>query len=178
MRHVGWSSEPLLGSTDADGLPKIGRISITRRSHSCASHPSASCSENFVIPLDVPGRTLTIGSPANHAAKLASNWKAEGIFLTNTARKVAGFEEVDEGTEGTSPLTPEEIKKCQDEAKLDVKRDDIVKEWRQDNEKNPIGSFVFSRPTPPLNQGGLRLTRTLRATSCRLLEIRPPFSIG
>src|SRR6476660_6529118 len=63
--------------------------------HSCASHPSASCSENFVIPLDVPGRTLTIGSPANHAAKLASNWKAEGIFLTNTARKVAGFEEVD-----------------------------------------------------------------------------------
>jgi hypothetical protein len=121
---------------------------------------------------------LFLGSPANHAAKLASNWKAEGIFLTNTARKVAGFEEVDEGTEGTSPLTPEEIKKCQDEAKLDVKRDDIVKEWRQDNEKNPIGSFVFSRPTPPLNQGGLRLTRTLRATSCRLLEIRPPFPIG
>src|SRR6266480_4249545 len=60
MRHVGWSSEPLLGSTDADGLPKIGRISITRRSHSCASHPSASCSENFVIPLDVPGRTLAL----------------------------------------------------------------------------------------------------------------------
>jgi hypothetical protein len=54
------SSVPLLGSTDADGLPKIGRTSIARRSHSCASHPSASCSENFVIPLDVPGRTLTI----------------------------------------------------------------------------------------------------------------------
>jgi hypothetical protein len=55
---VGWSSAPLLGSTDADDLPKIGRTSIARRSHSCASHPSASCSENFVIPLDVPGRTL------------------------------------------------------------------------------------------------------------------------
>src|ERR1022692_2747589 len=55
---VGWSSVPLLGSTDADGLPKIGRTSIARRSHSCASHPSASCSENFVIQLDVPGRTL------------------------------------------------------------------------------------------------------------------------
>src|SRR6476659_3848286 len=84
MRHVGWSSEPLLGSTDADGLPKIGRISITRRTYSCASHPSASCSENF-----------------------------------------------------------------EDEAKLDVKRDDIVKEWRQDNEKNPIGSFVFSSHSAP-----------------------------
>ena len=93
---------------------------------------------------------LFLGSPANHAAKLASNWKAEGIFLTNTARTVAGFEEVDEGTEGTSPLTRDEIKKCQDEAKLDVTKDEIVKEWRQDNENNPIGSFVFSRPTPPL----------------------------
>src|SRR5438552_9309450 len=60
MRHVGWSSEPLLGSTDADGLAKIGRISIARRSHSCASHPSASCSENFAIPLDVPGQTLKL----------------------------------------------------------------------------------------------------------------------
>src|SRR5205809_6272778 len=31
MRHVDWSSEPLLGSTDADGLPKIGRIAILGR---------------------------------------------------------------------------------------------------------------------------------------------------
>jgi hypothetical protein len=29
-----------------------------KRWHSCASHQSASCSENFVIPLDVPGQTL------------------------------------------------------------------------------------------------------------------------
>jgi hypothetical protein len=93
---------------------------------------------------------LFLGSPANQAAKLASNWKAEGIFLTNAARIVAGLEEVDQGAEGTSPLTPDQIKKCQDEAKLDVTKDEIVKEWRQDNEQNPIGSFVFSRPTPPL----------------------------
>ena len=57
-RAVGSSSAPLLGSTDADDLPRIGRTSIERRWLSCASPQSASCSENFVIPLDVPGQTL------------------------------------------------------------------------------------------------------------------------
>jgi hypothetical protein len=56
---VGLSSAPSPGSTAAEGLPRIGRTSIARRWHSCASHQSASCSENFVIPLDVPGQTLT-----------------------------------------------------------------------------------------------------------------------
>ncbi|QHO77615.1 transcriptional regulator [Bradyrhizobium sp. CCBAU 051011] len=93
---------------------------------------------------------LFLGSAANLAAKLASNWKAEGVFLTNVARKAAGLSEVDAGTEGTSPLSADEIKQCQDEAKLDVTKDEIVKEWRKDNEENPIGSFEFSRPTPPL----------------------------
>ena len=46
------------GSTAAEGLPRIGRTSIAKRSRSCASHQSASCSENFVIQLDVPGQTL------------------------------------------------------------------------------------------------------------------------
>src|SRR6476659_6358221 len=57
---VGLSSAPSPGSTAAEGLPRIGRTSIARRWHSCASHQSASCSENFVIPLDVPGQTLRI----------------------------------------------------------------------------------------------------------------------
>src|SRR5450432_2550528 len=62
---VGSSSAPLHGSTDAEGLPRIGRASIARRWPSCASHQSASCSENFVIPLDVPGQTLrTLEGPA------------------------------------------------------------------------------------------------------------------
>ena len=39
-------------------LAKIGRTSIERRWLSCASPQSASCSENFVIPLNVPGQTL------------------------------------------------------------------------------------------------------------------------
>jgi class 3 adenylate cyclase len=93
---------------------------------------------------------LFLGSPANLAAKLASNWTAQGIFLTNAARKAAGLAEVEAGKEGTSPLSADEITKCQGGAKLDVSKDEIVKEWRKDNDENPIGSFDFSRPTPPL----------------------------
>ena len=93
---------------------------------------------------------LFLGSPANLAAKLASNWTAEGIFLTNAARKAADLPEVEAGNEGTSPLSADEIAKCESEAKLDVGKDEIVKEWRKDNDENPIGSFEFSRPTPPL----------------------------
>ena len=48
----------MLGSTAAEGSSKIGRTSTARRSRSYASPQSASCSENFVIPLDVPGQTL------------------------------------------------------------------------------------------------------------------------
>lgn len=93
---------------------------------------------------------LFLGPPANLAAKLASNWSAKGIFLTNAARKAADLPEVDAGTEGTSPLTDDEIAQCEKDAKLDVSKDEIVKDWREDNDDNPIGSFEFSRPTPPL----------------------------
>src|SRR5262249_42473839 len=55
---VGSSNEPLLGSTAAEGLPRIGRTSIATRWRSCALPQSASCSENFVIPPDVFGQTL------------------------------------------------------------------------------------------------------------------------
>src|SRR6478752_3424628 len=57
---VGLSSVPSPGSIAAEGLPRIGKTSIARRSHSCASHQSASCSENFVILLDGPGQTLSM----------------------------------------------------------------------------------------------------------------------
>jgi transposase len=40
-------------------LAKDWRTSIVKRSRSCASHQSASCSENFAIPLDGPGQTLS-----------------------------------------------------------------------------------------------------------------------
>ena len=56
-RAVGSSNAPLLGSTDAENSPRIGRTSIEKRWLSCASPQSASCYENFVIPLNVPGQT-------------------------------------------------------------------------------------------------------------------------
>jgi hypothetical protein len=55
---VGSSNAPLLGSTDAEGLPRIGRTSIATRWRSCGLPQSASCSENSVIPPDVFGQTL------------------------------------------------------------------------------------------------------------------------
>src|ERR1700756_4267888 len=57
---VGSSNEPLLGSTAAEGFPRIGRTSIATRWRSCGLPQSASCSENFVIPPDVFGQTLTL----------------------------------------------------------------------------------------------------------------------
>src|SRR6516165_4097763 len=55
---VGSSNAPLLGSTAAEGLPRIGRTSIATRWRSCGLPQSASCCENFVIPPDVFGQTL------------------------------------------------------------------------------------------------------------------------
>src|SRR6266511_4315685 len=62
---VGSSNAPLLGSTAAEGLPRIGRTSIATRWRSCSLPQSASCSENFVIPPDVFGQTLSGGEPGD-----------------------------------------------------------------------------------------------------------------
>src|SRR3981189_1463548 len=56
--NAGSSSAPLPGSIAAEGSPRIGRISTERRSRSCASPQSASCSENSAIRPEVSGRTL------------------------------------------------------------------------------------------------------------------------
>src|SRR5262249_38430431 len=55
---VGSSNAPLLGSTAAEGLQRIGRTSIATPWRFCGLPQSASCSENFVIPPDVFGQTL------------------------------------------------------------------------------------------------------------------------
>lgn len=91
---------------------------------------------------------LFLGDPANHAAKLASNNSARGIYLTNAARVAIDLPETDAPEK--APLTKDEVKVCQDAAKLDVTSDEIVEEWREDLKKNPIGIFQFSRQTPPL----------------------------
>jgi class 3 adenylate cyclase len=91
---------------------------------------------------------LFLGDPANHAAKIAGAGKTQGIFLTNNARKASGLKEAEEPK--TTPLTTEEIQSCQEQANLAVSKDTIVTEWRKDLNDNPIGSFEFSRHTPPL----------------------------
>lgn len=92
---------------------------------------------------------LFLGEPANHAAKRASGGQVIGIYLTNKARTTIGLAKVVD--ENATALTAEEILKCQEKAKLGVTADEVVKEWKDDLEKNPIGSFVFSGHTPPFS---------------------------
>jgi class 3 adenylate cyclase len=90
---------------------------------------------------------LFLGKPANHAAKRAAGGTAPGIFLTNDARKVIGLVALND-EDGTA-LTPAQISVSQAEAKLELTKDDIISEWREDLEENPIGDFEFSGHTPP-----------------------------
>ena len=58
-RNDGSLNAPSRGSIAADDLPKIGRISTARRSHSCASLQFASCSESYAIRPKLSGQTLS-----------------------------------------------------------------------------------------------------------------------
>src|SRR5215475_10309103 len=71
---VGSSNAPLLGSTAAEGLQRIGRTSIATRWRFCGLPQSASCSENFVIPPDVFGQTLR-----NYTAKTSKHLVASSM---------------------------------------------------------------------------------------------------
>lgn len=90
---------------------------------------------------------LFLGEPANQAAKHASGGTALGIYLTNKARAAIGLAQVKD--DGATSLTAEEVSKSSQKAKLGVTTEEIVKEWRDDLEKNPIGAFAFSGHTPP-----------------------------
>ncbi len=92
---------------------------------------------------------LFLGEPANHAAKRAGGGKSTGIFLTNKARAAIGLKKVE--NEDATPLTGQEVNYCKEKATLGVTADDIVKEWKDDLEKNPIGSFDFKGHTPPFS---------------------------
>ena len=65
--NAGSSSALSLGSIDVEGSPRTGKTSIEKRSRSCASPQSASCSEDLVIPHEVTGQTLRI--QAAHALR-------------------------------------------------------------------------------------------------------------
>src|SRR2546426_1045691 len=57
--NAGSSNARLLGSIAAEGSPRIGRTAIERRWLSCTSPQFGSCSENFVIPAELSGQTLS-----------------------------------------------------------------------------------------------------------------------
>jgi hypothetical protein len=61
--NAGSSSALSLGSIDVEGSPRIGKTSIEKRSRSCTSPQSASCSEDVVIPHEVTGQTLRSSRP-------------------------------------------------------------------------------------------------------------------
>ena len=92
---------------------------------------------------------LFLGVPANHAAKRAGGGKSTGVYLTNEARTAIGLQKVD--NEDTNALTSAEITASKDKTKLDVTVDEIVRDWKDDLEKNPIGAFEFSGHTPPFS---------------------------
>ncbi len=92
---------------------------------------------------------LFLGVPANHAAKRAGGGKVTGIYLTNEARIAIGLKKAD--NEDTTALTSAEVTASKNKAKLGVTADEIVKEWKEDLEKNPIGLFGFSAHTPPFS---------------------------
>src|SRR6266566_4858171 len=90
---VGSSNAPLLGSTAAEGLPRIGRTSIATRWRSCGLPQSASCSENFVIPPDVFGQTLTETVSFSHAPPLLGSIEVEENGARSAVALVQGFVE-------------------------------------------------------------------------------------
>jgi hypothetical protein len=89
---------------------------------------------------------LFLGNPANQAAKRA-NGDVEGIFMTNTARVVVGWDKVLD-VDATA-VTEAQIVQAQDDADLAITADDVVKKWKKELADSPIGTFEFSRHTPP-----------------------------
>lgn len=89
---------------------------------------------------------LFLGNPANQAAKRAGG-DAEGIFMTNNARKVVGWDEV--LNVDATELTAEQIEESVESAELPVTVDSVVEQWAKDLVSHPIGAFSFSRHTPP-----------------------------
>lgn len=94
---------------------------------------------------------LFLGHPANHAAKCAGAGTVAGIYLTDAARTVMEFDVLKNGKDRTTALTNDQIATCVEEADLDVSKDQIIEQWREEQESTPIGSIEFSRPTPPLS---------------------------
>src|SRR5258708_22251953 len=77
---AGSLNAPSPGSTAVEDLPRTGRTSIARASHSCALPQSASCCENSVIPLDVLGQTLRAIRAFSHSAPLQAIKRVNNVI--------------------------------------------------------------------------------------------------
>src|SRR6476660_5979742 len=69
FRSGGSSNERSHGLAGVGVSPKIGRISIEKRSHFCASLQSDSCSASYATQHDLSGQTL---SPFHYSVRKAS----------------------------------------------------------------------------------------------------------
>src|SRR5205809_1475657 len=85
---AGSLNAPSPGSTAVEDLPRTGRTSIARASHSCALPQSASCCENSVIPLDVLGQTLRVAQGGHWVPddKVRDRWLRTMTLLQQAVR--------------------------------------------------------------------------------------------
>ncbi|PTU66977.1 transcriptional regulator [Chromobacterium sp. Panama] len=98
---------------------------------------------------------LFLGEPANLAAKLSGGGTATGIYMTNSARSTVEWASVKD--EKATKLSDKQVEESQDKANLGITVDDVIADWEGDLDKNPIGSFDFTRHTPPFGSLDLDL---------------------
>src|SRR5258708_25221986 len=91
---------------------------------------------------------LFLGNPPNIAAKLAVANPTAGIYLTNNARTAIGLSQVPDPR--LTRLTPAEIAKSYKAAGETPDIDRLRRSWTDDLKNIPLGTFDFTRPTPPL----------------------------
>src|SRR5262249_26081587 len=103
----------MLGSTAAEGLQRIGRTSIATRWRFCGLPQSASCSENFVIPPDVFGQTLSSTFSTNWIGRCFLQSKLtcarrllfEALMSSGLVIRSMGFKRTRSGSVGKSRKT-------------------------------------------------------------------------
>jgi class 3 adenylate cyclase len=92
--------------------------------------------------------TLFLGSPANHAAKLAAARDEEGIYVAPGAQTAVGSSVLRKSITGDSVFDPRFIVEASQRhsfMKLDEAAIRLIAEAKQDPQ------FIFHRPTPPLS---------------------------